>query len=69
MKKELVTAIISAIDMYVQQEENEESFDDDIPNTQGGNSNNIKNSVKSNWKTFGQQDQLRARTNWRVKKS
>jgi hypothetical protein len=68
MKKELLTAIISAVDMYIQQEDGEESFGDNTPNTQGGNSSNMKNATKSNWKMFGQQDQLRARTNWRVRK-
>jgi hypothetical protein len=68
MKKELLTAIISAVDMYIQQEEDEESFDDDTLDIQGGNGGNVKNMTKSNWKMFGQQDQLRARTNWRVKK-
>jgi hypothetical protein len=67
MKKELLTAIISAVDMYIQEEEFEESFDD-TPDVQSIGGNNTRNVTKSNWKMFGQQDQLRARTNWRVKK-
>jgi hypothetical protein len=68
MKKELITAIISAVDLYIQQEEDGGILYDDTPSVQGGGSITIKNSVKSNWKMFGQQDQLRARTNRRVKK-
>ena len=63
MRKELVVAVMSAIDVYLQQEEIIWTPYD------AGDSSDTGNPAVSRWRLFGQQEQMRARANWRIRKN
>lgn len=58
MKKELATAILGAVNAYIQQEEVNKAF----ANIQ------VPSAEMSSWRLFKQQEQMRARTNPRINK-